>query len=146
MTTHGVDFVFSGHDHVYTRSYPMTGKKDGTPSLPDKTQGGASIIGPNGTIYLTMTTASGVKYYDSFAPGNSNTEYPYLADGTKGSANLAQGSRTNTGKWPIAVAKYNDDTIPGFTIVDVGANTVTFSTYHSNNTAAPHDTFTVVKQ
>jgi hypothetical protein len=27
MTTYNVDFVLAGHDHVYARSYPLTGGK-----------------------------------------------------------------------------------------------------------------------
>jgi len=90
MTKHGVDFVLAGHDHVYSRSFPLIGKKNGTPSVPDRSQGGSVIIKPNGTIYVTVTTGSGLKYYDLYnASGNlyvkNNENYPYLVNSQRGS-------------------------------------------------------------
>ena len=139
MTTHGVDFVFSGHDHTYTRSYPMTGKKGGAPSVPDKTQGGDTINNPNGTIYFTLTTACGVKFYDAFSPERStNMNYPYLADGSRGAAGLSASNM------PVAVNVQVHGMKPGYVIVDVQGNTVTFNAYHLNETT-PIDSLTVTK-
>ena len=162
MTTHGVDFVLAGHDHVYARSYPLTGKKGGTPSVPDTTQGGSEIANPNGTIYITMTTGSGLKYYDLFNwSGNlyvkDNSMYPYLVGGLLGSLEYAGSNITNTtgdpGSWvhvddgvlPLSNAKYLQAKKPSFTVVDVNGGTVTFNTYNSDDTATSIDTFTVTK-
>jgi len=162
MTTHGVDFVLSGHDHVYARSYPLIGKKDGNPSVPDITQGGSAINSPNGTIYVAVTTGSGLKYYDLFNwSGNlyvkNNTEYPYLWGGLVGSAIYAGSNITNTtaapGLWvkeydgllPLSNAVNQQAKKPAFTVVDVSGNTVTFNTYNIDDTARSIDTFTVTK-
>jgi 3',5'-cyclic AMP phosphodiesterase CpdA len=173
MTTHGVDFVLSGHDHVYARSYPLTGKKGGTPSVPDTTQGGSAITNPNGTIYVTMTTGSGLKYYDLFnQSGNlyvkDNAAYPYLVGGEAGSemyagfnilnynnaaaAALVPGAITDPELWtkeegvlPVSNAMYLQSKKPSFTVVDVEGNIVTFKTYEIDNTSTSIDTFTVTK-
>ena len=59
MDTYNVDFVLSGHDHVYVRSYAI---RDGKPVNTGKDL----ITNPGGTIYLTANTASGHRYYDTF--------------------------------------------------------------------------------
>ena len=171
MSTHGVDFVLSGHDHVYARSYPLTGKKGGVPSVPDTTQGGSTITNPNGVIYVTMTTGSGLKYYDLFNwSGNlyvkDNTEYPYLVGGLLGSEEYAGSNIMNynnsvgappgaitdpalwtkeTGVLPISNAVNVQAKKPAFTVVDVEGNRVTFNTYNIDDTATSIDTFTVTK-
>ena len=171
MTDHGVDFVLAGHDHVYARSYPLTGKKGGVPSVPDTTQGGDTIINPNGTIYVTVTTGSGLKYYDLYnQSGNlyvkNNGNYPYLADGEKGSAAYAGANINNsnnpgaaypaiidpalwskeTGLLPLSNTEHLQAKIPQYTIVDVVGNTVTFNTYNTyGDTVNSIDSFTVKK-
>jgi len=162
MTTHGVDFVLAGHDHVYARSYPLTGNSGGTPSTPSVMQGGNAIINPVGTIYITMTTGSGLKYYDLFNwSGNlyvkNNPNYPYLLGGLTGSVLYAGSNITNTtadpsswvkvndGVLPLSNAKYVQDKKPAFTIVDVEGNKVTFNTFNVDDTATSIDTFTVTK-
>ena len=175
MTTHGVDFVLAGHDHVYARSFPLTGKKDGTPSVPDTAQGGDAIANPNGTIYVTMTTGSGLKYYDLFnQSGNlyvkNNAAYPYLEGGAKGSVAYAGSNILNwnnaaaaaaagvvdaitdpalwtkeIGVLPASNAVRFQDKKPAFTVVDVEGNKVTFNTYNIDDTVKSIDTFTVTK-
>lgn len=49
----GVDVVFSGHDHTYTRSYPMDR------STPIK--GGTSR---DGIVYFTLGSSTGTKFYE----------------------------------------------------------------------------------
>jgi hypothetical protein len=169
MTTHKVDFVLAGHDHVYARSYPLQGRKGG-PSVPDTSQGGALINNPNGTIYVTMTTGSGLKYYDLYnTSGNlyvkNNENYPYLLNDQKGSAayaganimnynttsNAPTGAITDSASWtkvagilPISNAVQEQTKKPQYTIVEVNGNTVIFNTYSiDNNTSI--DTFTVTK-
>jgi hypothetical protein len=171
MTKHGVDFVLAGHDHVYSRSYPLTGKKGGTPSVPDYSQGGSAITKPNGTIYVTVTTASGLKYYDLYnASGNlyvkNNENYPYLVNDQKGSLAYAGGNILNyntannapanaitesakwtkeTGLLPLSNAVHEQAKKPSFTVIDVAGNTVTFNTYHIDAPTSSIDTFTVTK-
>jgi len=171
MTKHGVDFVLAGHDHVYSRSFPLTGRKGGTPSVPDYSQGGGTILRPNGTIYVTVTTASGLKYYDLYnTSGNlyvkNNQNYPYLANNQRGSLAYAGGNILNyntannvpanaitdqtrwtkeTGLLPISNAVHEQAKKPSFTVIDVAGNTVTFNTYHTDAAASSIDTFTVIK-
>ena len=161
MSTHGVDFVLAGHDHVYARSYPMIGKKDGVPSEPDTTKGGAQIANPDGVIYVTATTGSGLKYYDLYnQSGNlyvkNNEEYPYLVDGETGSeayagANLTAGCSaavpcSAVGLPPLSNAARQQAKIPQYTVVDVEGNTVKFETFNTyGNTTTSIDSFTVTK-
>jgi hypothetical protein len=159
MTEHGVDFVMAGHDHVYARSYPLTGEKDGTPSDPDTAQGGDTIANPNGTIYVTMTTGSGLKYYDLYnQSGNlyvkDNENYPYLVNDEKGSvayagANISAGCSAAApcaaiGLLPLSNAERLQAKEPQYTVVDVAGNTVTFNTYNTYD-GAVIDSFTVTK-
>jgi hypothetical protein len=138
MDKYGVDFVLAGHDHVYVRSYPM---KDG---LRGDDQGGSEITDPNGTIYVTFTTASGLKYYELFnAAGNlyvkDNADYPYLVNGLQGSAEYMKGTL------PLSNAKYLQAKKPAFTSVTVNAGYVTFETYNIDDLSTPYDAFTVTK-
>jgi 3',5'-cyclic AMP phosphodiesterase CpdA len=170
MTTHKVDFVLSGHDHVYARSFPLQGRKGGTPSVPDTSQGGASINRPNGTIYVAVTTGSGLKYYDLYnSSGNlyvkNNENYPYLVNSQKGSAayaganimnyntanNVPSGAITDSASWtkaigilPLSNAVREQAKKPQYTVVEVAGNTVTFNTY-SIDSDRSIDTFTVTK-
>jgi len=80
MTTHGVDLVFAGHDHIFVRSQ-------------DK----------KGTVYMTITTASGLKYYPpSIAP--------------------------DAQKWPMGMLNYKQNQLPEYTIVEVKGKTMTVTT------------------
>ena len=170
MDKHGVDFVLAGHDHVYARSYPMkggvpdkTGADDGAPAntLTQGGDGADGAVNPDGTIYFTTTTASGLKYYELFNnAGNlyvkDNTEYPYLVEGLFGSAAYAGANITNVagnspshdvGKLPLSAAKYLQDKAPGYMYVEVGADEVTFNYYDLENySATPYDTYTVTKK
>ena len=136
MDEYKVDFVLGGHDHVYARSYPM---KNGTPEL---TQGGASINNANGTVYMTFTTASGLKYYELFnAAGNlyvkDNADYPYLVNGLQGSVEYAKGNL------PLSNAKYLQAKKPAFTAIKVTSTAVSFETYNVDNLDESYDTFRV---
>ena len=49
----GVDVVFSGHDHSYTRSFPMDGM------IPRND-------GEDGIVYFCLGSSTGTKYYDLY--------------------------------------------------------------------------------
>lgn len=58
MDKYGVDIVLQGHDHEYTRTFQMYG---GIPVSTTKTN---SVTNPKGTVYFTLDSGSGSKYYD----------------------------------------------------------------------------------
>ena len=154
MDRYGVDFVLAGHDHVYARSYPMLDgvpDKTGTSGEPNVTptaggDGADYAVNPNGTVYFTATTASGLKYYELFNnAGNlyvkDNTEYPYLVDDLVGSEAYMKGNL------PLSTAKYLQNKTPGFLYVTVDGDTVSFACYDLSGEylETPYDVYTVVK-
>lgn len=58
MDKYGVDIVLQGHDHEYTRTFQMYG---GVPTNTTKTN---AVTDPKGTVYFTLDSGSGSKYYD----------------------------------------------------------------------------------
>ncbi|MCL1848654.1 MAG: CehA/McbA family metallohydrolase [Clostridiales bacterium] len=154
MDQYGVDFVLAGHDHVYARSYPMLGgvpDKTGASGEPNVTlvtggDGATSAINPKGTVYFTTTTGSGLKYYELFNnAGNlyvkDNIFYPYLVDGLVGSAAYMDWNL------PLSAAKYLQNKTPGFIVVNVAGNEVSFAYYDlsSDYLETPYDVYTVTK-
>ena len=143
MSDEKVDFVLAGHDHVYARSYPLQGLKDGQVSVPDKSAGSTNTYtNPGKPIYLTFTTGSGLKYYavagdPYFKYANtlyakSNASYPYLGDVTgAGTGSTAKGSTSYmTGNYRVVSnAVFVQPYIPSYTIVEVNGKTIKFSTY-----------------
>lgn len=74
FTKYNVDLVLQGHDHLYSRSYPLTGNiAEELVTLADTNASKKEIVyddvtmnvyeNPQGTIYLNSGTASGSKYY-----------------------------------------------------------------------------------
>ena len=74
FTRYGVDLVLQGHDHLFSRSYPLNGEIKDDKLVTTKNE--VSKVeetfnneiykiydNPNGTIYLNTGTASGSKYY-----------------------------------------------------------------------------------
>jgi len=57
----GIDVVLMGHDHVYSRSYQML---DGVARTDPVTNSNGQVVDPAGTLYLTVNSSSGSKYYD----------------------------------------------------------------------------------
>jgi hypothetical protein len=135
MDRYNVDFVLAGHDHVYARSFGM---RDGNRVNMDADR----ITNPGGAIYLTATTASGLKYYNIFdAAGiyvKDNTAYPYLADGSAGSAEYLKG------KYPLSTNKGIQNKKPEYTVIEVAGKTVTVNTYDIDS-GTSIDAFTVTK-
>lgn len=58
MDKYGIDIVLQGHDHEYTRTFQMYG---GVPVNTTKTN---AVTNPKGTVYFTLDSGSGSKYYD----------------------------------------------------------------------------------
>ena len=63
----GIDVAFSGHDHTYTRSFPM----DGLKPLND---------GDDGIVYFCLGSPTGTKYYDLC---EEEMGYDAVADGSR---------------------------------------------------------------
>ena len=64
ITALDVDVVLQGHDHVYVRSWMMGGESGQTVLDTDKTTVPSEYVNPEGTLYLTLNSASGSKYYN----------------------------------------------------------------------------------
>ncbi|MDO5015182.1 MAG: metallophosphoesterase family protein [Clostridia bacterium] len=114
-----VDFVLAGHDHVYARSYVMKGGKRNSKPLND-------YKNPDGRIYMTVNTGSGLKYYGIFSSKlyvKDNSDYPYLANGKTGSEEYMKKV------FPLSTHKAEQTRLPGYSIIEVTENKVTFSTY-----------------
>jgi len=147
MSDKGVDFVLAGHDHVYARSWPLAGRDNGYVSVPDKSttsQDTHTVTAiPGKPIYLTFTTASGLKYYQvswdkTFVftdyLGSKNANYPYLGEitGTSGQEKSTQLGRSDyeTGNYrPPSNIAYCQPWIPSYCIAEVNGKTIKFSTY-----------------
>ncbi|RIL53317.1 N-acetylmuramoyl-L-alanine amidase [Staphylococcus equorum] len=63
MEKYNVDLVLGGHDHSYSRSHVMKGKE---PQVQWDENGEApkSYINPDGTVYVTLNSSSGSKFYE----------------------------------------------------------------------------------
>jgi len=116
-----IDVVFNGHDHSYSRSYPMkwsgsaaTSNSEGM--QPETFAPGGESINPKGTVYFSLNSASGQKHYDLVA------KQPYTAF-------MDQKDLTN------------------FSIVDMTDNTFTCTTYqiNANNSLTEIDSYTILK-
>lgn len=68
----GIDFVQSGHDHIYTRSHLMKDNQVQSDQLLDPD---GNVIGANGTLYLTLSCSSTAKFHDI----ESNPDYVAVA-------------------------------------------------------------------
>ncbi|MDR0468706.1 MAG: metallophosphoesterase family protein, partial [Peptococcaceae bacterium] len=136
MDKHSVDFVLAGHDHVYSRSWAI---RDNQKVEADYT--GNSITDPQGTIYFSLTTASGLKYYDFL---QNAPAAPVWVDDTRGMyTERKSGPNAINGKpWYTNVGIQVK--APQFTTVDVTEDSVTFKTYRTD-TMAVIDEYTVIK-
>ncbi|MGN0156925.1 MAG: metallophosphoesterase [Lachnospiraceae bacterium] len=102
LTSMGVDVVFMGHDHLYTRTYPMSG----TNPLQET---GNEIDNPAGIIYFTLGSSTGTKYYDpydrktGYAAVSSKEQYPSMTrvDVTDNSFMVSTYSMEDTGELTV---------------------------------------------
>jgi hypothetical protein len=135
MDKYSVDFVLAGHDHVYARSFAM---RDGKAVNTTRDR----ISNPGGAIYLTATTASGLKYYNIFdAKGIYVKElgaYPYLVKGLLGSAAYLEGNL------PLSTNVGLQNKKPEYTVFEVEGKAISVNTYDID-TGVSIDTFTVTK-
>ena len=154
MLKHEVDIVFTAHDHCYSRSFPLL-------SNPGPDNFGEHIARSDfrmnnvsynflntsntvrqgeGTVFFTMNTAIGQKFYSAFAPEFfNNTNYPYLFDGTRGALNmsippgenvfLSAGIDTFGPRLPWNVAFYRQEYKPTFIELTVTAESVVVTVY-----------------
>lgn len=67
----GIDVVLSGHDHSYTRTYQMQGNNA---KQNQKINVDGSVVNPTGTLYMTLNSGSGSKYYKINSKNNSYYE------------------------------------------------------------------------
>ncbi len=109
MDKYGVDIVLNGHDHYYTRSYQMYG---GSPVSTAKTD---KVTNPKGTVYFTLDSGSGSKYYKY----NTTADHSFSAFGWQ----------NNT---------------PTYTYAKVTDKAFTLTTY-ATNSDKPIDTYTITK-
>lgn len=63
MKKYNVDLVLGGHDHSYSRSHVMNGK-DAQVKWDENGVAPQTYSNPNGTIYVTLNSASGSKFYE----------------------------------------------------------------------------------
>jgi len=146
MSDENVDIVLAGHDHVYARSYPLSGRDGGKVSVPNKSFPAASgstwsNIPDGQPVYLTFTTGSGLKYYAVKADPTSvyantlyvkdNQSYPYLGEIATGDTSTKFGSTDYlSGEYlPVSNAAFVQPYIPSYCIVDVNGRSIKFSTY-----------------
>jgi hypothetical protein len=148
MTEKGVDLVFSGHDHIYVRTHLL--KWDASKGYSVQSADG------KGTVYLTLSTSGGIKFYPAFSTSYANnpTEtFPQLADGTKGCAEMAKASSFNASssviaaKTPVSTSLYypkswSDTYAPSYTICEVSGKSMKLATYLIDGTKIDEFTMT----
>jgi|GEM_PF-279800 len=112
-----IDVVLSGHDHSYARSYQMLG------GMPVSRPGDSVMaVNPRGTLYMTLNSGSGSKYYQLNAAFTTST-------------------------MPVYSYKFWQMDEPTFSHVKINADTFSIVTYaiNSSNQTAPIDSYTIVK-
>ena len=153
ITDSGVDVVLTGHDHILVRSHLM--KWDNTKGHSVRSTDG------KGAIYLTVSTASGGKFYPAFFilepaaneyVSDYTEEHPVLVDGTKGwkEFGMVRGKigsfngPINPNKIPLSVDywvqgknsyDYTPNYTPNYTIFEVNGKTIKAKTYGSIDNA-----------
>jgi len=140
FTDQGVDLVIAGHDHIHVRSHLMKW---------DASKGYSVRSTDNkGTVYLTLTTASGVKYYPPLfilKEGQENAgpfteKYPVLVNGKRGASELRNAKAADTTTWPLSTAFFVKQSgykmpnyTPNYTIFEVNGKTIKATTRTSED-------------
>lgn len=114
----GVDLVLNGHDHMYNRSYLMNGV---TPVVPESPAAPGDVLKKDEgqTLYLTLSTAGGGKFYDFV--GNDGTEYPGMTLERARELGLNQPT----------IAYWNQDYTPDYSVVDVADGKLRVRSFNS---------------
>ena len=122
---YGIDVVLSGHDHTFTRSFQLVG---GVPVSKERTRtekdGSVVAFNPEGTLYMTLNSGSGSKFYDlnsAYVDASGKVTYPVFA------ANFWQGY------------------LPSFSRVSIDEHSLSIVTYSVTNLAKAIDSYTIVK-
>jgi len=125
---YGIDVVLSGHDHSFTRSYQMLAGVPQPQSSQTVSNGNVTVTNPTGTLYMTLDSGSGSKFYDL------NSAY----------INSTTGAVT----YPVFVANFWQQYLPTFSAVSVTGNSFSIATYAigSSNVLSQIDGYTIVKQ
>lgn len=110
IDAYNIDVVLNGHDHYYTRTWQMAG---GMPVDTTKTD---SVTNPEGTVYFTLDSGTGSKYYKY----NTGSDHSFSAAG-----------------WQ------NNE--PTYSYVVVTDNQFKITTYETD-TGAVIDTYTITKK
>jgi len=71
MDTYHADVVLNGHDHYYTRTLQMYG------GMPVDTTKTSTVTNPKGTVYITLDSGTGSKYYKY----NTGSDHSFSAAG-----------------------------------------------------------------
>ena len=122
----GIDVVFSGHDHSYTRTYHMKDNApvksqqrldaDGNVRFDDTGLLYNNVVDPAGTLYITLNSSSGSKYYT-----------------------------WNHGEPAFFSAARHQFNAPEFSVIDMTTDSFTITTYRADTMAAL-DTYTIRKR
>jgi len=154
VVKHGVDILFSAHEHGYTRSFPLVlnpGADNFGPEVPrslfrmnnvryDFEKDGETLSQGDGTVLFTLSSISGQKFYPTYAPEFfNNSNFPYLYDGTRGALNMSLSPAFNTflsddietfgPRTPWSVVKYHQEYKPVFIEMTVTDSSVTATVY-----------------
>jgi len=148
ITDQGVDLVIAGHDHIHVRTHLM--KWDDTKKYSVRST-------DKGAIYLTPTTASGIKYYPPLfilEEGQPNAgpfteNYPMLVNGKRGASELRKAKASDPNTWPLSTdffvkpsgSNFFPNYTPNYTIFEVQGKTIKSTTYTSQDKVV--DTFTI---
>ena len=71
FTECGIDFVLSGHDHVYVRTKVMNGKEISTEDVIEN----GKVTNPNGTVYICANSSTGTKFYEKSLTDTDFVDY-----------------------------------------------------------------------
>lgn len=115
-----IDAVLAGHDHQYTRTFQMLG------GMPVSREGDSAIaVNPKGTLYMTLNSGSGSKYY----PLNP----AFVVNGQPA--------------YPFYTRRFWQQNEPTFSRVKINTDTFSIVTYaiNADNLTAPIDSYTIIK-
>jgi UDP-2,3-diacylglucosamine pyrophosphatase LpxH len=123
---YGIDIVFGGHDHQFSRSKQIFNGQP-VPDLKQRVAQDSSItvFDPKGTVYMDLNSGTGSKFYDRNAKFTDTT--------------------TNVVTMPAWNAKFWQNYEASFSSVSVDMFHLSIVTYSVNDTRHPIDSYTIVK-